>query len=111
MVKAVMAKSGQVLYFSRAPIPYHRSHGFQDGSSAMTYRHLGLYIYRREALERFCSLPPSDLERLECLEQLRALEDNISIHAVVVKSAPVGIDTPEDLTRLSHFLSQKSMAR
>ena len=97
MVKAVLADSGQALYFSRAPIPYHRD---EPGIPESVFRHIGLYLYRRVALQRFTQLPPSSLELIERLEQLRALEAGMRIDAVVVDAAPVGIDSPEDLERL-----------
>ena len=61
------------------------------------YHHSGLYAYRRSALERFVSLPPSPLERREKLEQLRALEAGMRIDVTIVDSVPLGVDTPEDL--------------
>lgn len=83
---------GRVLYFSRHPIP----HG--GGTADMPiWHHVGIYAWRRSALERFVGLPPSPLERTEKLEQLRALEDGMTITALVVDTAPGGIDTPEDL--------------
>lgn len=102
IVKAILAESGQALYFSRAAIPYHRDH---PDVPAHVFRHLGLYLYQRSALSEFTQLPPSTLEQLEKLEQLRALEAGMSIHAVVVDTAPIGIDTPEDLLRLQDITS------
>ena len=75
-------------YFSRAAIP----HG-----EAPRYHHLGIYAYRRAALERFIALPPSELEKSEKLEQLRALADGMKICVAVVDAIPIGVDTPEDL--------------
>ena len=83
--------SGRVLYFSRHPIPHGGDH------TTPLWHHVGIYAWRRQALARFVSLPPSPLEMTEKLEQLRALEDGMSITAHVVDSAPGGIDTPEDL--------------
>ena len=97
IVKAVLTEQGRALYFSRAAIPYHRD---EPGHPQSVFRHLGLYLYRRAALSKFTQLPPSPLENLEKLEQLRALEAGMSIYAVVVDKAPIGIDTPEDLVRL-----------
>lgn len=97
IVKAVLSENGQALYFSRAPIPYHRDH---PETPRHVFRHIGLYCYRREALSRFTALPASRLEEIERLEQLRALEAGMRIDAVVVDGAPVGVDTPEDLARL-----------
>ena len=91
-VKAVVARDGRALYFSRAPIPYHRGDSARlsadfretlDASMLGSYRlHQGLYAYRREAFERFVTADPTPLERMEALEQLRALEHGMTIHAV-----------------------------
>jgi 3-deoxy-manno-octulosonate cytidylyltransferase (CMP-KDO synthetase) len=78
----------RALYFTRATAP----HG--DGP---LYHHIGLYAYRRAALERFVKLPPSPLEQREKLEQLRALEAGMRIDVTIVGSVPLGVDTPEDL--------------
>lgn len=100
IVKAVIAEGGRALYFSRAVVPYCRDHADKQ-TAYRGFRHLGLYLYRRRALERFTKLPPSPLEQTEKLEQLRALEAGMTISAVVVTHAPVGIDSPEDLARLT----------
>lgn len=97
IVKAALASNNRALYFSRAPIPYHRD---APGVPEHVFRHLGLYLYRRTALEHFTKLRPSRLETVEKLEQLRALEEGLSIYAVLVDEAPVGVDTPEDLLRI-----------
>lgn len=86
----------KALYFSRSPIPYHRS----PESAVPYYRHVGLYAYRRKALEAFVGWPPSPLELTEQLEQLRALENGLTLGAAVVAKAPKGVDTPEDLATL-----------
>ncbi len=94
VVKALADKEGRALYFSRFPIPYSR----QPASGPFScYRHLGLYVYRRSTLFKIRSLPLSPLEVGECLEQLRALENGISIGLAKVDSVSVGVDTPEDL--------------
>ncbi len=98
-VKAVLADNGRALYFSRSPVPYVRD-GEQNITWQGAYRHLGLYLYRRDCLKRFVSLPPSKLEMTEKLEQLRALEAGMTIWAAVVEHAPMGIDTPEDLAHV-----------
>jgi 3-deoxy-manno-octulosonate cytidylyltransferase (CMP-KDO synthetase) len=82
-------------YFSRNCIPAN------DGP---LYHHIGLYCYRREALEKFCGLPPSYLERREKLEQLRALEAGMRIDVAIVDYAPFGVDTPADLERARQAL-------
>lgn len=91
LVKVVFANDGKALYFSRAVIPYEREEGI-----AKHYAHIGLYVYRREALIKMTELEQSDLERAECLEQLRALQNGFVIKAVEVDYKPLGIDTPED---------------
>lgn len=95
VVKAVLAENGRALYFTRATAPAN------DGPR---YHHIGVYAYRRAALERFVSLPPSPLELREKLEQLRALEAGMRIDAVVVDTVPLGVDTPEDLERARKVL-------
>jgi 3-deoxy-manno-octulosonate cytidylyltransferase (CMP-KDO synthetase) len=105
VVKVVRATDGGALYFSRAPIPWDR-----DGAAGLfatqtihtgAMRHLGLYAYRVEALERVTRLPPSELERIEKLEQLRALAAGMRIVVGIAASRPgIGVDTPQDLDRL-----------
>jgi 3-deoxy-manno-octulosonate cytidylyltransferase (CMP-KDO synthetase) len=97
LVKAVLTAEGRALYFSRAPVPYHRD---EPTLPAHVFRHIGIYLYRRDALARFTQLPPSPLEQLEKLEQLRALESGMLLYAVTVSEAPIGVDTPEDLLRI-----------
>jgi 3-deoxy-manno-octulosonate cytidylyltransferase (CMP-KDO synthetase) len=70
------------------------------------YHHIGLYAYRRKALEKFVSLPPSPLELREKLEQLRALENGMKIDIAIVETAPLGVDTPEDLEKARYILSK-----
>jgi 3-deoxy-manno-octulosonate cytidylyltransferase (CMP-KDO synthetase) len=102
-VKVVTALDGRALYFSRATIPYDRDNaGFQG------YRkHLGIYAYRKSALDRFASLPPSPLEKLERLEQLRLLENGIALYVAEAPRDTVGVDTEEDLERAEAFLSSR----
>ena len=93
--------SGQrlrALYFTRATAPYG------DGPR---YHHIGLYAYRRQALERFVKLPPSVLEKREKLEQLRALEAGMRIDAAIVNSVPLGVDTPNDLETARNILAKR----
>ena len=91
-------KVGRALYFSRATIPA------REGPH---YHHIGLYAYRRAALQRFVALPPGILERRESLEQLRALENGLRIDVALVDTVPLGIDTPDDLARARAILSGK----
>ena len=93
LVKAVIGRDGRALYFSRADIPHRRS----ASPGLPSYGHIGIYLYRRESLERFVALPPGELEQAEKLEQLRALENGMTIVArVLPHRPPKGIDTPED---------------
>lgn len=99
-VKVVTALDGRALYFSRATIPFDR-----DKTGFTRYRkHLGIYAYRRAALERFSSLPPSPLERLERLEQLRLLENGVEIYVATAPADTIGVDTEEDLERAEQQL-------
>ena len=99
VVKVVTDGSDFALYFSRSPIPNHLA--FRDGASAVApYKHIGLYVYRRDFLLEFASLEPSPLERIERLEQLRALENGFRIKVVETQFNPVSVDTEEDLERV-----------
>ena len=103
VVKVVGTPAGpsrlRALYFTRATAP------FGEGP---LYHHIGLYAFRRPALERFVRLPPSPLEKREKLEQLRALEAGMRIDVAIVDAVPLGIDTPEDLERARAMLSDRS---
>ena len=96
VTKVVVDRDGYALYFSRAPIPYTRA----GCPPAPAWRHIGLYVYRRDCLLQLASLPPTALERSEALEQLRALEHGIRILAVETSHDSIGVDTPEDLERV-----------
>ena len=98
-VKVVTDDAERALYFSRATIPYDR-----DGTDPRYFKHLGFYAYRKAALDRFCSLPESSLERSERLEQLRFLENGIPIHVAETPFDSVGVDTEEDLHRVESIL-------
>ncbi|HLS27732.1 MAG TPA: 3-deoxy-manno-octulosonate cytidylyltransferase [Opitutales bacterium] len=100
-VKVVLDRNDQALYFSRSPIPYPRDtpkalseNWFVDNRA---YRHLGLYAYTREFLKEFTQLPPGDLEQIEKLEQLRALENGYIISVGLTEEPTIGIDVPEDI--------------
>lgn len=99
-VKVTVSGAGEALYFSRAPIPYHRDdfERFDDAwvAASPTYRHLGLYAYRADFLRTFCGLPPGKLEAIEKLEQLRALENGYGIKVGFTEERSIGIDTAED---------------
>ena len=93
-VKVVTAADGRALYFSRATIPYHR-----DASDPVPqyWKHIGLYAYRKRALNLFPTLPSSALERAERLEQLRFLENGLSIYVEATEHDTIGVDTEADL--------------
>ncbi len=99
-VKVVTAADGRALYFSRSPIPYDRD---QTGH-ARHWKHLGLYAYRQAALERFAHLPPGELEQTERLEQLRLLENNLTLYVSETQHDTIGVDTAEDLNRVEALL-------
>src|SRR6516165_5016821 len=102
VVKVVGSPAGpsrlRAVYFTRATAPY---------GEGPLYHHIGLYAYRRRALDRFVALPPSPLEKREKLEQLRALEAGMRIDLTIVGSAPLGVDTAEDLARARAMLSKQ----
>jgi 3-deoxy-manno-octulosonate cytidylyltransferase (CMP-KDO synthetase) len=103
-VKVVTSRDGRALYFSRATIPFDR-----DATGFIGYRkHLGIYAYRKVALERFAALPPGRLERLERLEQLRLLENGIDIYVADAPSDTIGVDTEDDLARAEAVLRSRS---
>jgi 3-deoxy-manno-octulosonate cytidylyltransferase (CMP-KDO synthetase) len=100
VVKVVTDFTGRAIYFSRLPIPYVRR---EDGHalSLTRFKHVGLYVYRRELLLRYSDLPVGPLESAERLEQLRALENGYRIQVVETDYESLGVDTPEDLARVS----------
>ena len=101
LVKCVTDNNGFALYFSRSIIPYERNTGV-----AKFYGHLGIYGYKRKALEVMTSLPQTMLEKTESLEQLRALENGMKIKTSVVDFIPVGIDTKEDLEKFKSLIAK-----
>lgn len=103
-VKVVRRRDGRALYFSRAGIPFPRD---ATAAAALWRLHLGIYAFRREALERFVGLGPSPLERAEGLEQLRALENGIDILVLDAPHDAFGVDTPEDLERARARMSER----
>lgn len=123
VVKVVRNRQGFALYFSRAPIPYYRAEssefrveslgsGGEEGGPRTSdlgprtsyYKHIGLYVYRRDFLLEFARLAPTPLEEMERLEQLRALEYGYPIRVVETKHDSMGVDTPEDLERIERIL-------
>jgi 3-deoxy-manno-octulosonate cytidylyltransferase (CMP-KDO synthetase) len=113
VVKVVVNAAGRALYFSRRTIPYLRDAARGSVSEQMAafpfLKHLGIYGYRREALLRLVKFPVSPLERAEKLEQLRALENGIPIAVVRVDHDSVGVDAPEDVTRVEQLLRARSL--
>jgi 3-deoxy-manno-octulosonate cytidylyltransferase (CMP-KDO synthetase) len=98
-VKVVTDLRGRALYFSRATIPFDR-----DSTRPQVYKHLGFYAYRKPALDHFCEWPESPLERSERLEQLRFLENGIPIQVGETPYDTIGVDTEEDLERMTKIL-------
>jgi len=101
-VKVVTVPGGRALYFSRATIPFDR-----DGTEPRYFKHLGLYAYRKPALDLFVSRPESILEKSERLEQLRFLENGIEIYVGETPYDSVGVDTEEDLQRVAEILCKR----
>ena len=102
-VKVALAEDGHALYFSRATIPYDR----ERTGGAVYRKHLGLYAYRRAALERFAVLPPHPLETTERLEQLRLLAHNVPIYVEQTPHTTIGVDTETDLDRVAAILAAR----
>ena len=102
VVKVVTDLSGRAIYFSRSPIPYSAG---SSQRSAPLYKHVGLYVYRRDFLLGYSALPVGPLERAERLEQLRALENGYSIRVVETEYESFGVDTPADLDRVANLFS------
>lgn len=102
LVKCVVDNKGFALYFSRSKIPFERNVNEGD-----FYGHLGIYGYKRKALEMMTTLPQTPLEKTESLEQLRALENGMKIKTSVVDFVPVGIDTKEDLEKFKQIIESK----
>jgi 3-deoxy-manno-octulosonate cytidylyltransferase (CMP-KDO synthetase) len=118
VVKVVVDQEGFAIYFSRNPIPFPREAVLEHGSvekalraqpelSTLYSKHTGLYAYRREFLLTFTGLVSTKLERVEALEQLRALEHGFKIKVVPVAQRSIGVDTPEDLERVRRVISEK----
>jgi 3-deoxy-manno-octulosonate cytidylyltransferase (CMP-KDO synthetase) len=101
-VKVITEQNGNALYFSRATIPFDR-----DGTGSLYFKHLGLYAYRRAALDFFVSHPESALEKSERLEQLRFLENGIPIQVGETPYDSIGVDTEDDLKRVAEILRKR----
>ncbi len=115
IVKAVLDQMGNALYFSRAPIPWDRE-GFNANpkefiNTSPYYRHLGLYAFRNQFLQRFVQWQPAPIEKMELLEQLRALYYGVRIHATIINQMPpLGVDTPADLEAARRYLANTPLA-
>lgn len=115
VVKALVDRHGRAIYFSRHAIPYSRgpvpespaATGFYRNAGFVCRRHVGLYTYTKDTLFRIRSLPVSDLEKGEMLEQLRAIEDGIAIGMVELNFTSIGVDTPEELEKVRALLALK----
>jgi 3-deoxy-manno-octulosonate cytidylyltransferase (CMP-KDO synthetase) len=105
VVKVVTDRAGNAIYFSRCPIPYTR----HDSPAVHHYKHVGLYVYRRDFLLAYSSLPTGPLEQAERLEQLRALENGFSIRVVETDYESLGVDTPQDLERIAELFQVTQM--
>ena len=119
VVKVVVDDRERAIYFSRSPVPYPREaarkHGSietailnEPGLLANFRKHTGLYVYRREVLLEFSNWPQSELERLESLEQLRALEHGVKIKAIKASTSSIGVDTVADLERVRGMMKEVS---
>jgi 3-deoxy-manno-octulosonate cytidylyltransferase (CMP-KDO synthetase) len=104
IVKVATDTRGMALYFSRSPIPFDRD----VSASATLYRHIGLYVFRRDFLFTFTSLPQTPLEKAESLEQLRALEHGHSIFVNETRYYPLGVDVPSDIARVETVMQTQS---
>lgn len=107
IVKIVRDVNGKAVYFSRAPVPYDRDAMRHQSGEVQFWQHIGAYAFTGEGLRQFCSLPPSPLESIEKLEQLRAVEAGWSILISEASHAGVGIDTPEDLIRANEIFHSR----
>lgn len=105
VVKVVVDSNNFALYFSRAAIPYRAINS--EINQPVYYKHIGLYAYTKDFLFTYKKLPPSVLERTECLEQLRVLQEGFRIKVIETKHDTVGVDTPEDLEKVKAYLESE----
>lgn len=108
VVKVVTDRQGNAIYFSRLPIPYIRE---SAGEVSLYFKHIGLYVYRREFLLSYSELPVGPLERAERLEQLRAIENGHKIRVVETEYESLGVDTPEDWEQVSALFEKLMVSR
>ncbi len=102
VVKVVMDRSRRAMYFSRSPIPFVSD---RDGAGVTHYRHIGIYVFRRKSLLRFAEIEPSSLEKAERLEQLRALQNGMTIRMIETEYSTIGVDVPEDMKGVEKALA------
>jgi 3-deoxy-manno-octulosonate cytidylyltransferase (CMP-KDO synthetase) len=111
VVKIAITQTGQALYFSRSPIPYSKELNNQTYDLRLAnddyFHHIGIYAYKKSALEKFVKLAPSMLEKRESLEQLRALENGMKIFVEIVDAHPLSVDTKEDLEIVTKVIAAK----
>lgn len=108
VVKVVTNSAGDAIYFSRCPIPYLRPDPVNP-AAAPHFKHIGIYVYRRQFLLGYATLPVGPLERAERLEQLRAIENGFAIRVVETEYESIGVDTPEDLQTVSRLVEALSL--
>jgi 3-deoxy-manno-octulosonate cytidylyltransferase (CMP-KDO synthetase) len=118
IVKVVTDRSGKALYFSRYPVPYRKSAPLNLNSAVSSrqllagyFKHVGIYLYRREFLLKFVNLEPTPLEISESLEQLRILENGFPIYVVQVEEDSISVDTAEDITEVEALILQRDVNR
>jgi len=107
VVKVVVDKNNFALYFSRTAIPHHADNS--EVRNPVYYKHIGLYGYTKDFLFTYKNLAVSNLEKIECLEQLRVLEEGFRVRVIETEHETVGVDTPEDLTRVKHYLQKEKI--
>ena len=110
--KVITNPQGQAIYFSRSVIPYFRGKENEDWTSFHTYyKHIGIYAYRIQVLKQITQLQQTPLELAESLEQLRWLENRLTIQTAITNIETIGIDTPEDLLKAEQYLQQKKQSK
>lgn len=102
-VKVILNKYNQAIYFSRFPIPFSRQSFFVE--SSLVYRHVGMYAYTKSFLKQFCEASPTELEKAESLEQLRALHMGAKIKVIIVNEPSIGVDIPADILKVEQVIS------
>ncbi len=105
IVKVVVSGGQKALYFSRSPVPHHRTG--ENAFAGGYLKHIGIYAFRTRVLKKICDLPPSTLEKTESLEQLRWLENDFLIRVHQTQYRSIGVDTPEDLENLEAKISKR----